>query len=298
MSRELCVIFNPAAGRNRAGGRLERLRRRWGDQVEFQPTQYAGHAVALARQAALDGFHTIAAAGGDGTVHEVANGILLAQNPEVEFAVLPIGSANDYAYSLEHGLPPRPASGIHRVDVGVVRTDGGPAKFFVCCLGLGFNGAVTLESRRVKRLQGIALYGLATLRALWYHYRTAPMEITIDDQPVERLPTLMLSVLAGRREGGFIMAPAAQLDDGWFEYAHAGALSRLEVLGFLPRLALAGPPSNHPKVRLGRCRHIHLRAETPLIVHVDGEFYCKPQDKIREIDIQLLPAALRVRTAI
>src|SRR5438309_1482052 len=102
--RELCVIFNPAAGRGRAAARLEQLRRQWGDRVDFRPTQHPGHAEALAHQAALDGFAVVAAAGGDGTVHEVANGLLCARRPEVVFAVLPIGSANDYHHSLVHDL--------------------------------------------------------------------------------------------------------------------------------------------------------------------------------------------------
>src|SRR5205823_6269766 len=152
------------------------------------------------------------------------------------------------------------------------RGPGGRERYFVCCLGLGLNGTVTLESRRIRRLQGIALYGLATLRALWYRYATPAMTFAIDEQPAWSAPTLMLSVLLGRREGGFVLAPEARLDDGLFDYLHAGALPRWEVLKFLPRVALSGPPTDHPKVKLGRCRQIALRSEAPLTVHIDGEF--------------------------
>ena len=296
---ELCVIFNPAAGRGRAGSRLEKLRHDWGSRVEFQPTSHAGHADELAERAARRGFAIVAAAGGDGTVHEVSNGILRAQRPEVDFAVIPIGSANDYAHSLAWNFPERDGvATVHAVDVGRVRAANGRERFFVCCLGLGLNGAVTLESRRIRRLQGLALYGLATLRALWYHYGCPEMELAFDDQPAVCLPTLMLSVLVARREGGFVMAPDARLDDGWLDYVHSGALSRLEVLRFLPRLALKGPPSGNPKVRLGRCRRVGLRSTAPLIVHVDGEFFCRPEDNFRELEIDILPAALRVRTTL
>src|SRR5207249_1516859 len=131
------------------------------------------------------------------------------------------------------------------VDVGVVRSPDGRQKFFICCLGLGLNGAVTMEARKIRGLQGIALYGLATLRALWYQYRTPLMTLTLDDGPPTRHPTLMLSVLVGRREGGFVLAPDARLNDGLFDYLHARDLSRFEVMRFLPRLALAGPPKDH-----------------------------------------------------
>lgn len=295
---ELCVIFNPAAGRGQAARRLQALRRSWGKRVDFKPTSHAGHAVELAEDAARAGFSIVAAAGGDGTVHEVANGLLRAGRPDVRFAVLPIGSANDYAHSLQHALGNGnlPDDNV-AVDVGRVRDITGREKYFVCCLGLGLNGAVTMESRRIRRLQGIALYGLATLRALWYHYACPTLDLTIDGEP-SSMPTLMLSVLVGRREGGFVLAPAAELADGWMEYVHAGALSRFEVLQFLPRLALFGPPTEHPKVRMGRCRRVTLRSPVPLTVHVDGEFFCVPSDDVRELAIEIIPAALKVNVGL
>lgn len=296
---ELFVIFNPAAGRGRAARRLQALRRSWGQRVTFQPTCHAGHAIELAENAARARYGIVAAAGGDGTVHEVANGLLRARHSDarfadVRFAVLPIGSANDYAHSLQHALGNgRTADGNVAVDVGRVRDPAGREKFFVCCLGLGLNGAVTMESRRIRRLQGIALYGVATLRALWYHYACPTLDLTIDGDH-SSMPTLMLSVLVGRREGGFVLAPRAELADGWMEYVHAGALTRFEVLQFLPRLALFGPPAAHPKVRMGRCRSLTLRSPIPLTVHVDGEFFCVPKDDVHELAIDVLPAALTV----
>src|SRR5438309_1224985 len=93
---ELCVIFNPKAGRWRAGRRFAQLRRTWGEHVVFWETERPGHGEELARKAAEHGFTTVAAAGGDGTVHEVANGLLQAGRPDLTFAVVPLGSANDY----------------------------------------------------------------------------------------------------------------------------------------------------------------------------------------------------------
>jgi diacylglycerol kinase family enzyme len=181
------------------------------------------------------------------------------------------------------------------VDVVRVRDEHGRQRYFVCCLGLGLNGAVTLEARKIKRLQGMALYGLATLRALWYHYGCPVVEVAVDGEPPRPRPTLLLSVLVGRREGGFVLAPEARLDDGRFDYVHAGDLSRREVLWLLPRLALFGPPRAYPKVRLGQCSRVALRAEKPLLVHLDGEFFCKPEEGVTTLDVRLLPGALRVQ---
>jgi len=298
MSRELCVIFNPAAGRNRAGGRLERLRRRWGDQVEFQPTQYAGHAVALARQAALDGFHTIAAAGGDGTVHEVANGILRAGRPEVVFGVWPAGSANDYAYALnvEGDWPMCPdwpkRLSVMRADVGRV-TGGGRDKFFVNGLGVGFNASVTLEAHGIRQLRGMALYGVAFVRAVWKHFLSPRLVVMIDGVSLER-ETLALTISLGKREGGFLVTPKAELDDGRFDYVHAGRLGRFEALRMLPRMAAGTLPDDHPLIRQGRCSAVRVSGDTPLRVHIDGEFFCLTDDNVHEIAVDLLPGAIRV----
>lgn len=291
---DTCVIFNPAAGRGQAAKRLRQLQRTLGSHGDFRPTHHAGHAIELAREATLEGFANVTAAGGDGTVHEVANGILQARRPEVAFGILPIGSANDYVASLQYERSGSLANGNEVVDVGVVRAPDGREKYFVCCLGLGLNGAVTMESRKIRRLQGLMLYGLATIKAILYHYGTPAMKVSIDDGPEQITSTLMMSVLVGRREGSFVMAPTARMDDGYLDFVHSGNLSRWEVFKFLPRLALFGPPENHPKVKLGRCKKVKLESEKPLVVHVDGEFFCVPKDDVRVLEIEILPRALRV----
>ncbi len=284
------VIFNPHAGRKQAEKRFQALKATLPDNLEFWPTEREGHAEELAWQAAQDDVGLVIAAGGDGTVHEVANGLLRAHKPDVTMGVLPIGSANDYAYSLEKKALSEPFA----VDVGKVCEPGGKERYFICCLGLGLNGAVTLEARRIKSLQGVLLYGLATVKALWKHYACPQMSLTVDGN-CSQFPTLMISVLIAHREGGFILAPRAELDDGFFEYVHAGALSRWQVMKLLPRLALSGTPESFPNVSQGRCQSLHLVSQTPLIVHIDGEFFATPEENIRELDIQILKKKLRVQ---
>jgi diacylglycerol kinase family enzyme len=294
---DLCVIFNTAAGRRRAGRRLDALVSAWRSQATFWPTAGAGHAIELARRAACGGFRIVAAAGGDGTVHETVNGLLQAGCPEVDFAVIPIGSANDYAHSLESEFEgvSLPDAGHHAVDVGLVRDDRGRERFFVACLGLGLNGVISLESRKVRRLQGLALYGLATLRALYRHRGADEMSIAVDGRPPHAGPCLMLSALVGRREGRFVMAPGARLADGWLDYVRTGDMTRFEVLRFLPGLAFRGPPKEHPQVEIGRCRRIAVRSQAPLVVHTDGEIFCRPEDGVHSLEIELLAGRLRVR---
>jgi diacylglycerol kinase family enzyme len=290
-----CVIYNPASGRGRALQRLERLRRAWQDRAVFWPTTAAGQAEDLALRAAHEGFSIVAAAGGDGTVHEVANGILRAACPNVVLAVLPVGSANDYAHSL--GLPPDwwlstdLAVAPRPVDVGVARA-GGRTRYFLNGLGLGFNGRVTLEAQRIRWLQGVALYGLALLRALCFHFVRPRLTVHLDG--VDRsCATLALSLAIGRREGNFVVAPQALLDDGQFDYVHAGPLTPFDALRLLPRLFTGRLPAGHPRLWLGRCRSARISAALPLVVHLDGEMFCVPSAAVREIEVELLPGALR-----
>jgi len=292
----ICVIYNPAAGRGMARKLVHSIRKEMDVELDLRPTHHRGHAVELAHAAAVDGFPVIAAAGGDGTVHEVANGILHADRPEAVFSIWPIGSANDYAFAL--GIKPwwrakqPPPADVRTVDVGRVE-GGGKSEFFVNCLGVGFNGGVTLESRNISWLRGMPLYGLATLKALWRHFGQPAIRARFDELAREA-PTLALSVNLGPREGSFPVTPNAKLDDGLFDCIQAGPLTRWQALKLLPRMAAGTLPADNPNLWMGRCRQVAIESPAPARVHVDGEFFCHPDDGIREFKIELLPGKLCV----
>jgi diacylglycerol kinase family enzyme len=294
---DLCVIHNPASGRGRAARRLGRLRRALQDRAAFWPTGGPGRAEELALRAARAGFATVAAAGGDGTVHEVANGLLRAERPDVTLAVFPAGSANDYAYSLGLGADwwrrKDPAVAPRPVDVGVVRSPT-RSRYFVNGLGVGFNGRVTFQSRRIRLLQGRLLYGLAVLHTVCFRYALPRLTLRVDDGEERAVPTLALSLALGQREGNFVVAPQAVLDDGLFDYVHAGPLSRWDLVGLVPRLFAGTLPRDHPNLWMGRCRRVCLRGEEDLIVHADGEMFCVPGEGVRGLEVELIPGALRV----
>lgn len=290
-----CVIYNPAAGRGRARRLFDRLQQRFTDST-FRPTAGRWDAVELARKAVAEGFGRVVAAGGDGTVHEVANGVLAAGNPEVIFAVWPVGSSNDYAFSL--GMKQWWADDCRQpldtmlVDVGVVRAPG-RERFFVNGCGVGFNGMVTLEAERIRWLRGLPLYALAYLRAMMFRFATPKLTLELDGD-VRAVPTLALSLNLGQREGGFPVTLAAQLDDGRFDYLHAGAMRRWELIRCLPGLVVGKLPVWHPQFRSGLCASASVKSEASLCVHTDGEFFCQPVDGITELQVELRLRALRV----
>ncbi len=294
---DVCVIYNPRAGRGKAEQIVSRLRRVLGRHAEFQPTQRPGHAEDLAARAAQN-FAIVAAAGGDGTVHEVANGLLRDEKTRAILAVLPVGSANDYAFSLgldEDWWRHRDDSiGLRSVDVGLIRAADGRQRWFVNCLGIGFNGYVTRQARRIKSLRGIPLYALAVMRAMWSHFHHPPLSIRLDDGEVQRVPTLTLTLGLGQREGNFLLTPNAILDDGLFDYLHVGRLSRLGLLRYVPRMISGRIPTDNPVIGVGRCRRVEVVSDEALMTHGDGEFFCQPEEGVHHITIELVPGRLRV----
>jgi len=297
MTAATCVIYNPAAGRGRAEKHIGEFQAAVGGDIVLRPTTRAGEAVDLARAAADEGFARVVAAGGDGTVHEVANGLLSSTRRDTIFSVWPLGSANDYAFTL--GLlawwakrQDRLPTEVMEVDVGRV-TGGGRERFYVNALGVGFNGMVTVEARKIRRLRGLPLYALAFLRAMVRHFATPRMRIRFDDTESDS-PTLALTVNLAQREGGFPLTPAASLTDGRFDYMHATKLRRWHLVRYLPAMATGNLPQNHPLIRLGQAQRIEVRADGPLCVHTDGEFFCVPADGISELVVEVVPGRLRV----
>jgi diacylglycerol kinase (ATP) len=153
---------------------------------------------------------------------------------------------------------------------------------------------VTLESRQVSRLQGKALYALAVYRAV-RHYRASELVIQYDDEPPTRESILLLSAMLGNREGSFLLAPHARLDDGLFDIVSAAPMTPTQVLGLLPRIALFGLAEHHRHVSRRRCRTLTVEANTPLVAHTDGETLCTSGDDVHKLTVRILPSRLRVK---
>ncbi len=297
------ILLNPQAGRQRAAIRFREHVRQLPCDVPIIETASAADARSRAREAASKGYAIVAAAGGDGTVHEVACGIL-ESGEEAILGVIPIGSANDFAWSLQHHLG-NPASShsstdypcselwsFGRVDVGKVEIGEEKAEYFVESLGTALSGRVTVESRKVQGWQGLPLYSLATLRALT-SFRAKEMMLTMDGVTIEST-TLLLSVLNGMREGNFQLAPSANMADGQLNLVHGKRISTWQVLLLLPRVALFGLPRHHREIDCRLCSDIEIQTDWELTIHTDGEIVAMPGDGVHHARIRILPQRLRV----
>lgn len=304
------VILNPYAGRGRGkrdSGEIRAAFERAGVPYDLVETTAVGEATSLARGARLDGFAVIAAAGGDGTIHEVVNGLAQA-TPEEEtvagLALLPAGSGNDFSDLI--GAPRAYDEAVEairrgvtrRVDLGRVEAFDGRnvvRRYFDNNLGVGFEAQVTVESGKVKRLRGFAIYLWAVLRAL-RAYEQPRLEMAWSDgegaahQAVKRM--LLISIGNGSRVGGgFYLTPDAVMDDGLLDLTLVDALSRLDILRLLPRAMTATGLYGQKAVRFGKLRSACITAGQPVAVHADGEILSQ---EVERLSVAVEPGRLQV----
>jgi diacylglycerol kinase (ATP) len=289
------IILNPYAGRwkgQRSMPAVEAALEEAGVEFDLVCTAGADHAIELAREAALGGYSPVVAAGGDGTIGEVVNGLMqtVGDQAAAPLAIIPLGSANDFIQTL--GTPADIRGACQLLRTGQVRTiDVGRVneRYFINDVGVGFEPQVTLESRKIKRLRGKLIYLVAVLRAVCDPIQA---HMTIEWDGAQRIsrPILMVSVANGRCTGGFWLTPHAELDDGELDFIFADALSRLQILRFLPEVMRRTHLDKDP-VTYGRTRHMVITSEEPVPVVADGEIMTTEG---HHLEIEVLPSRVQV----
>jgi diacylglycerol kinase (ATP) len=295
------IILNPMA-RHGAGRRIrhaiERELDRRGVHYDLVQTEGPGHARELAGDAARAGIRRIVAAGGDGTVHDVANGILAAAVDGATLGVLPIGTGNDFVKVLP-GTATRPAAFAAlsagrtiRVDVGRASWDD-QVEYFTNAMGTGIDVEVVRQLRRSRYLPGGATYVAALIRAL-VRYRPMAVALEIDGRTVRRR-IMNLAVCNGTSIGGsFRICPDARADDGLFDVCLVDEMPVLRNALMVPRV-LTGTHVGRHGVTMDRGAAVHLTLVQggPLLFQLDGELREAP-DGAAGIRIDLLPLRLNV----
>ncbi|HEU4569708.1 MAG TPA: diacylglycerol kinase family protein [Gemmatimonadales bacterium] len=292
---QTAILYNPVAGRGRARATVDQVvdeARRLFGEVRLLATERPGDGVRLAREAAEQGAARLLVVGGDGTVHEAANGVMqVAAQRRPALAVVPEGTGNDFAkLTGTHGRGPRTA--VRGIAAGrPARFDLGEAwgEYFVNTLGVGLDAEVARQLRSVKRLRGTLAYAVALLKAL----RTIrPVALTIE-AGAERFEGewLLAAVGVGPVEGGgFHLLPGARPDDGLLDLCAVRPLAFGKLLALIPTV-MAGKHGRFREVSLRRADRITFRGTEPLAIHSDGELRA-PGD--RELVLTLHPGALPV----
>ena len=271
-TREAIIIGNPKAGRNRSKDRLKRcaeILRSGGLDVEVWPTERPQHATELAD---LAGARLVVAAGGDGTVNEVVNGLETAAT----LGILPLGTANVLAREL--GLPLNAEAACdrilagrnRRIDVGVATDRKGRERRFTCMAGMGFDAHVVNEvTPRLKQYLKILAFPLAALK-VYLEGDLPPLHVLHGD---DKYVTQFAIVANGQYYGGdFRVAEEAALATGKLEVVLVDRVGRLLRADILTRILAKRPLDRSMRSFTAR----ELRATSPgaqVPVQLDGEVW-------------------------
>ena len=234
-------------------------------------TERPGHAVALAAQAAADGARYVIAVGGDGTVHEVANGLLSA-GADAVLGVVPVGSGNDFA-KLVGVYRHDPARAVARlVTAAPRRFDAGRVldEWFVNSMGFGFGPAVVRTRNAMPGLRGFLSY-LVPIVQTFFSFRPPLLEVRAGGF-AERGVMMMVEVCNGTTAGGsYRFAPDADPTDGKLDVCLIRRVSLPRFLLAIPRV-MRGTHAGMREVALVRTSELVIRSpEEPLLLHLDGE---------------------------
>jgi diacylglycerol kinase (ATP) len=286
---ELPVIFNPVADRGRAASRKEKLEEeleKLGLKPVFFLTTRPGEAMEIAHELVRKGVGIVAAAGGDGTLNEVAQALV---GTKTALGIIPLGSGNDFLRSLAGEVDfPKALRRLREgkptpVDVGEAN-----GRFYLNSLGMGIDGQIAEDFMRWKFLRGELGYLWA---ALYEVARFGPFELVVRTDAGEfTLPGLMVSVMNGSHTaGGFHIAPGASLTDGALNLIairHYPRISRVPIL----LKVRAGKHLGLRGVKTALVRWVEVRTDRPLRVYVDGELL----PRTAELSVRVHPGALLV----
>jgi len=267
-----CVILNPNAG---SAAQVEERISAIGPH-ELLLTKVPGDATRLARQAVANGFDRVIAAGGDGTLNEVVNGLVGAPR-RVEMGLLPLGTANDFARTvnippdLEGAAAVLEAGRKQEIDVVKLTPSESPAHYFINVSAGGFSTKVDKNiDKQTKVTWGSLGYAISALKAF---PELEPYEatLTFDDEPSVTVLIYNLVVANARFVGGGIpVAPEADLGDGLFDVIVFRAVTLTRLMTLVPK-AMLGQHLDDDDVLYRRAGRFEVSSQPPFELNTDGE---------------------------
>ncbi len=294
------LILNPASGKGlgrKLRPRIERALAGSSLRYELYETAGPGDATRVAGEAAATGIERVLCAGGDGTVHEAANGLLRAGRAADGATVpalgtIPIGTGNDFAKLLGVSkLPPEAA--VPRIVAAEERIfDAGKVngEYFSNSLGIGFDAEVARQAARITRLRGLAVY-VAAVYKTFVTFRAPVLEVRSSAHSETGAMMMLECSIGVSAGGGFYLTPDADPADGLLDVCLIREVGLLKFLRYVPSV-LKGKHTGRPEVAMFRTPALTIRsARAPLLLHLDGEV----RDPGREaIEVGLEPRCLRV----
>ncbi len=295
------VILNPTSDKGRAvqyADKIVEWARPFGG-VDLVQTNAPGHGRTLAREAAEQGYDLVVAAGGDGTVHEVVNGLVHGSHAAVPLGVIPIGSGNDFAFA--HGIAMDVQTAVSQLftgtlqptDLARVEDEHGRYRILHNNFGVGFDAIVLIRTHSITRIHGFAMYLLAVLQTIAFYYQTPKVTLHFDGERIDQAILFLTAGIGPRHGGGFMLTPDANVQDGLIDSCTVNPIGRLTMLRMLVQ-AIKGTHIHSRHVTMRKNKEILIRGNTPLPIHIDGELFAHFNDNVKEVSITTLPSAIQV----
>jgi len=301
------IILNPHAAKDRAGFDQQTIADCFSKQsypFEIVLTERPGHATQLAAQAVAAGERLIVAAGGDGTVNEVVDGVMrTSRELNLPFekvpvvGLIPIGRGNDFAYIIKTPKDIQEACTLI-MDQMWMPTDCGEVvggkfpqgRFFVNGVGIGFEPLVNFAASDFKHISGMLSYLLGFVKVM-AHYPRPIKTLVESDLGSFTCDTQQISLCNGRRMGSvFLMGPEAIVDDGLLDVVYANKeIKGWEILPFALKF-FSGRQIESPRFSSFRTVRVSVKAVGGLVCHADGEEISRGCDSIA---VELFPASLK-----
>ena len=304
MKDNILLIINPNASKGKGRKKAKRIREIFalhGRQCAIAYTSGRGHAEKLAKSGVESGIRTIVAAGGDGTVNEVINGIMKARGHErVAMGIIPVGRGNDFAWIA--GIPNNLEKAVEIIlnnepkatDVGFAKgTDRERGVYFLNGMGFGFEPMVNFLAQDYKHLNGMASYIAAFIHMLFNPPKGYRMHVKIDEEEFD-LVSQQFSCNNGRRMGSsFLMTPLASIDDGYLDYMYTKKLFRgFGLIKMAIRFLRGAMVTDKENFSYGKAKKVEITSDRDLIVsHVDGEEFSR---KGKHFVMEILPSAIKL----
>lgn len=279
----MVLIANVRAGRGRVADSLPEVRshlEQRGLEYEIRETEGPGHATEIAREVLKAGGRFVVAVGGDGTVHEVVNGMIeddKAIQPEGVFGVVAAGTGCDFIKTF--GIPALPGHSVANLDGGeafpidigkiTYQQDGTEVvRYFANIAEVGIGAAVVARAAKLPRWLGPTVYFFAFWMELRRH-KAAQVKVDLVDRTYEGYMNNLVVANGQFFGGGMKVAPKAAPTDGLFDIQIEHARKR-EAVAIMPKI-YKGQHVPHPDIEEAKRVRLSIEADRPFLIEADGE---------------------------
>lgn len=283
--KKYLLIVNPEAGSGKTMKvlpQIENILRAKKVDYEFHFTQEPMHATELVKEIGYK-FDVLVSVGGDGTINEVLNGV---PDFNIPFGMIPIGTGNDFARScsipydsIEEAIQILLNNDVKNIDVGEVN-----GRKFVNVLGMGFEGQVNWNGRKIQFIRGSIRYIIAIAFTL-FAFKRMPMKLTLGRKKYED-DIYLVSIGNGWNVGGGLqLTPKAKLDDGVFDVCYVKHISKWRIITNFSKL-MKGTIEELEEIEIYQAKTIKVESTADIPFHFDGEVF---PEKTKKLNIKLHP---------